>query len=751
MNPPSGLPGLDPAWSRFVDVPGIDGVARRFHVLDTRPSAARLTLLCVHGNPTWSYLFRDLLASAPADVRVVAVDHLDMGFSERTGTTRRLTDRIDDLDALVSHLALDGPVVTVAHDWGGPISLGWALRHRDRLAGIVLMNTAVHQPAGSPAPAVIRLVRSRPMLRLVTTRTDVFVRGALAMADHRIPAEVRAGYLAPYRTTDRRRAIGDFVADIPLDPAHPSAAALDTIADGIRGLDDVPTLLVWGAADPVFSDRYLHDLEARLPHADVHRHPRAGHLVPEDVDAFGAILDWATSIGPAIGPAIDTTIRTAGTATNTVHHRTPRTSTLVGPHRGPGERTAVVELGAGGSVAGQITFDGLEDRIDLAARRLTALGVRPGERVAVMIPPGVGLSVAVGAVWRLGAVVVLVDAGLGPRGMSAAIRSANPAHLVGIPRALLAARTLRWPGKRIPASILTVTDSSSTVLPDPPNLDDPAAVVFTSGATGPSKGVRYSHRRLEAQRDALVDLYRIVDDDRLVAAFAPFALYGPVMGITSVVPDMDVTAPGTLSAAALGDAVAAVHATVVFASPAALANVVRTADELTADHRRAMAAVRLLLSAGAPVRPTLLRRAAALFPAASVHTPYGMTECLPVTDIDLAGIDAAGDGDGVCVGVPIPGVEVRIRPLDGSDPQPNGLGEIIVRAAHARDGYDRLWRTEFAATPDDGWHATGDVGHLDDRGRLWVSGRLGHVITTSAGPVAPVATEQAVERLDGIA
>ena len=132
----------------------------------------------------------------------------------------------------------------------------------------------------------------------------------------------------------------------------------------------------------------------------------------------------------------------------------------------------------------------------------------------------------------------------------------------------------------------------------PPDDDDLAAIVFTSGSTGPSKGVAYRHHQIQAQRDLIAELYRIGPDDRLVAAFAPFALFGPALGIASAVPDMDVTRPGTLTAAALGDAAAAVEPTLVFASPAALVNVVATAGDLTAEHRRALADVRLLLSAG---------------------------------------------------------------------------------------------------------------------------------------------------------
>ena len=137
-----------------------------------------------------------------------------------------------------------------------------------------------------------------------------------------------------------------------------------------------------------------------------------------------------------------------------------------------------------------------------------------------------------------------------------------------------------------------------------------------------------------------------------------------------------------------------------------------------------------------------------------MHTPYGMTEVLPVADISLTGIEAAGDGDGVCVGAPVHGVDVRVSPLDADGravgaltAEPGVTGEISVAAAHRKDRYDRLWATERESSREPGRHRTGDVGHLDDAGRLWVEGRLAHVVTTPEGPVTPVGVEQRVEHL----
>ena len=220
-------------------------------------------------------------------MRVVAVDQLEMGFSERTGTARRLQQRIDDLCALTEQLDLDGPVVIVAHDWGGPISLGWAARHRADLSGIVLTNTAVHQPAGSPAPALIRMARLPGVLGTVCVKTPGFIQATLELSRPRLSKAVRDGYHAPYRSAERRAGIGAFVQDIPLDPSHPSADALAAVVAGVDTLTDVPALLLWGPSDPVFSDIYLRDLEARLPQAEVHRFVGASHLVGEDADVAG--------------------------------------------------------------------------------------------------------------------------------------------------------------------------------------------------------------------------------------------------------------------------------------------------------------------------------------------------------------------------------------------------------------------------------------------------------------------------------
>ncbi|MGB5952440.1 MAG: alpha/beta fold hydrolase [Ornithinimicrobium sp.] len=786
---PADLPGLDPAWSRWVTATGTDGQSRQWHVLDTHAATAAAapgsgqdvshgrgvdasggepagTVLCVHGNPTWSYLWRRVLAGAPRGWRVVAVDQLGMGYSERPEGPRRLSERVDDLSALTEAMGLRGPIVVLAHDWGGPISMGWTLRHAEQVAAVVLTNTAVYQDEALPRPMAITATRSRPALRTLTSRTPAFVAATTALSRPSLPKDVRTAFAAPYKGAGRRRAVQDFVADIPFEREHPSYAALQHIAAGVADLR-VPALLVWGTRDPVFSRRYLEDLKNRLPQADVQVYPRASHLVLEDApEGVDVIWSWIREQLPTTSaPEADAVPLTHAASTHAPDEEPPvelRVSTE-DPHG-----TAIVELGSGGA---SISRGELSARVELVARALAARGVTSGQRVAVLIPPGIDLNTVVYAVWRLGAVIVIADAGLGLARLGAALRSTSPDHVIGIRPALLLARVSRVAGEPILADADGVCSLIAEAAAHPPleeaaiEPDALAAILFTSGATGPPKGVVYSRRQLRAQVSLLAQTFELNPGQRLVAAFAPFALYGPPLGLACAVPDMDVTAPHTLTATALAEAIAAVDATAVFASPAALRNVIATADVLRPAHRRALAGPRLVMSAGAPVPTELLRAVKELMPAAATHTPYGMTEVLPVATIDPTTIeieDAAGPGGastlpgGVCVGHPLRGVSVAIDTRGPADvgeltQRPGVFGEIVVSAPHVKSHYHAAWAAQQASAQPPGWHRTGDVGVLDQQGRLWVQGRLVHVLDTASGPLPPYPLERALAALPGIA
>lgn len=794
--PPAGLPGLDPSLSRLVSVDGVladRGASRLWHVLDTGDALAERgiepigTIVAVHGNPTWSYLWRALVNASivRADAgraawRVVAVDQLEMGFSERSALRRTLAQRIADLDALVSELGIRGPIVTIGHDWGGPVSLGWAVENRDRLAALIALNTAVHHPEGADLPFALRVATARGMLAAGTTGTTAFLDVTLALAD--LDPAVRAAFRAPYATVARRRGIGGFVADIPATPDHESTPALHRLSAGLRELD-VPALLLRGPKDPVFGEDHLDDLTERLPHADVHRFEGAGHLIAEERPYADVVLNWLDEkvVDAAAAPARSrrsSAKKRTGTDTSTDAAPAGRLWDALDARRDDDD-TAVIDMTTT-SRAGEplrVSWRELSTRVDEIAAGLDAFGVRAGDRVSLLVQPGPTLTAALYACLRIGAVVVVADRGLGIRGLSRAVRGAVPDVVIGEVAGLAAARALGWPGRRISSAALPAATSRALgveaslsdlaragrgrALPEPPSADADAAVLFTSGSTGPAKGVVYTHAQLTALRDTLAAHFAVTADTGLVTGFAPFALLGPALGTRSATPDMDVSAPRTLTATAVAAAVRASDARIVFLSPAAVANVVATADRLTDADRSALARVRTFLSTGAPVGVELLRAAQALMPNAVAHTPYGMTECLLVADVTLPEIEAAAGagGDGVCVGRPLGTGEVRISPLDArgrsadeTTTEAGVTGEIVISAPHLKRGYFRLHLTDREARRGlpARWHRTGDVGHLDAEGRLWVEGRLPHVITTAERPVTPVGVEQDVETVPAV-
>ena len=835
----TGWPGVAPGWSRRITVSG-----HTWHYFDNAASlpdstTPRGTLLCVHGNPTWSYLWRSVLdAGARAGWRVVAVDQLEMGFSEHTGADHRLADRVRQLGDLTDTLGLSGDgwdglgVVILGHDWGGVVSTGWAVDHPRELAGLALTNTAIHQPTEVKVPSLLRLARRPGVHSVATTLTPAFLDVTLRLARPPLADEVMRAYRSPYRTAHDRHGIGAFVADIPVDAAHPSHRELARIAAGVAELT-VPALLIWGAKDPVFDERYLRDLIARLPHADVHRFSDAGHLVVEDADVAGTVMRWLAAhalpsttaelassrpISSADLPSLPST--TAARHSRAVPKATaPSSARSVSDEPAPyrpvygalldqagSDDPAIVALHAAGRET--VSWSELASRVHHLALGLNDAGVRPGHRVSLLVPPGVDLTTALFACLRLGAVVILADAGLGTRGLTLAVRGSAPDHIIGIERALVGARLLRWPGRRLlsepradgaatrPERVQARRDAttlgrvrrralglSGTVeellargaelaaggatLPPEPDAHADAAILFTSGSTGPAKGVVYTHERLFRMCAAVSDAYGLSRERGLVAGFAPFSLLGTGLGALTSIPDMDVSAPATLTAGALADAVAAIGAYAVFASPSALANVVRTEGDLSPAQRAALADVRLFLSAGAPISSDHLARVGEVMPNADPHTPYGMTEVLPLTDVSLAQIRLAEAdattgavphaGGGTCVGRPLAGAQLRIVGLDGEGratgqptDSPGVTGEILVTAPNLKDRYDRLWATEAHSTTWPGWHRTDDVGHLDGDGRLWIEGRLAHVIVTAEGVLTPVQLENDVTGITGV-
>ena len=270
---------LYPFEGKILDLDGLS-----YHYLD---EGAGPPVVMVHGNPTWSFYYRDLVLALRGRYRAVAPDHIGCGRSDKPDDARyeyTLERRVQDLGALIDHLGFD-QVTLVVHDWGGMIGLTWATQNPDRIQRLVVLNTgAFVLPAGKPFPYQIALARTPGLGPMLVRGLNAFARGAVRFCVTRapMPPEVAAGYLAPYDSWRNRIALQRFVEDIPLRPSHKSWTLINQTAGKLEKLRSVPMLICWGMRDFVFDRHFLDEFNRRFPNAEVHRFDDAGHYILED-------------------------------------------------------------------------------------------------------------------------------------------------------------------------------------------------------------------------------------------------------------------------------------------------------------------------------------------------------------------------------------------------------------------------------------------------------------------------------------
>ncbi len=258
----------------------LDG--HRYHYLDEGTGPV---LLLVHGNPTWSFYWREIVRALRGQFRLIVPDHIGCGLSDKPSAREypyRLSRRIDDLVALIETLDLRN-ITLLGHDWGGAIGMGAAVARPEHFARFVLFNTGAFR--SQKCPWRIRACRLPWLGRWGVQGLNLFARAALRMAPNRrerMTPAVRAGLLAPYDCWSHRTAVYQFVADIPLHPRHPSYTTLETIEAGLPRFQDQPVCLIWGMRDWCFSPAFLDRFIEFFPRAEVHRFQDAGHYVIED-------------------------------------------------------------------------------------------------------------------------------------------------------------------------------------------------------------------------------------------------------------------------------------------------------------------------------------------------------------------------------------------------------------------------------------------------------------------------------------
>jgi pimeloyl-ACP methyl ester carboxylesterase len=241
----------------------------------------------LHGNPTWSFYYRNLVRALSGRFRCIVPDHIGCGLSDKPGEDRydyRLASRITDLESLLSHLDIRQPLTLVVHDWGGIIGFAWAVEHPGQIARTVILNTAAFpMPEDKKMPAALSLVRNTPVGAFLVRRFNAFSAIAARVAFKKpVTAEVRRGYTLPYDTPDNRIATLKFVQDIPLSDRDSGYEILLKTAKRLHLLADKPCLIAWGEKDFVFDAPFLNTWLKYYPEAEIHRFPDCGHYILED-------------------------------------------------------------------------------------------------------------------------------------------------------------------------------------------------------------------------------------------------------------------------------------------------------------------------------------------------------------------------------------------------------------------------------------------------------------------------------------
>jgi acyl-CoA synthetase (AMP-forming)/AMP-acid ligase II len=402
------------------------------------------------------------------------------------------------------------------------------------------------------------------------------------------------------------------------------------------------------------------------------------------------------------------------------------------------------------------------------ARGLQAYGIGPGVRTALMLRPGLDFIAMFFALFKAGAVPVLIDPGIGLKPLATCLAEAAPQAFIGVPKAQLARKLKGWAkescklfvtvgptfglgGISIKQLIRLGGTSSEDVL-HPSQADDMAAILFTSGSTGIPKGVVYRHRHFTAQVDLLKRCFEIEPGEVGLSTFPPFALFDPALGMTTVVPRMDPSRPADADPAELVRVIDEYQVSNVFGSPALVDNLSRYCEQQSSR----LWSVQRVISAGAAVPISTIRRMElSLANDAMIFTPYGATECLPVACISNRELnkritEMTESGEGICVGKPVSPNKVRvIRISDNAfddlaevTDMPIGMtGEIIVAGPSCTDSYwARDTETQLAKIHGEEkqvWHRMGDAGMLDGEGVLWYCGRLSQRVNTGQETLFP--------------
>lgn len=420
-----------------------------------------------------------------------------------------------------------------------------------------------------------------------------------------------------------------------------------------------------------------------------------------------------------------------------------------------------------------LTFSQLDQQSNRLATVLQKLAVSPGQRCVLMVKPGLDFFCITFALFKLGAIPVLIDPGMGIKNIKSCLAEAQPDVFIGITKANIARKLMGWGRQSLRLCLSTDnrwfrdTHSLPRLLrqtaahctfpcyqPDVPSVA--AAILFTSGSTGAPKGAVYSHRNFNAQIQALKNLYQIQPGEIDLCTFPLFALFAPALGMTAVIPDMDASKPAQVNPERIFEAIDDFGVTNMFGSPALLRRVAIQGNR----QQRRLPTLKRVISAGAPVPATVLEQFSHLLNSdCAIYTPYGATEALPVCSIDSHTIlnhtrFSSDQGLGICVGAAVAGLTLEIIAITESAIDqwsaalclPDGeIGELCVKGDQVTSHYyNRPLSTALAKIPTDTggcYHRMGDVGYRDNSGKIWFCGRKSHRVQTATATLFTIACE----------
>lgn len=717
------LKELLPYDSHFVEIDGM-----KMHYLD---EGSGPVVLLVHGNPTWCFYYRNLISKLKDKFRVIAVDLLGCGLSDKDPNRHfHAKDRIDHLVSFVTQLKLASFSI-VMHDWGGAIGTGLSVSMPEKIERIVYLNTTLTETES--LPFIIKAASSKLSGKFLTKYTKTFLRFTTGLGtSKKLPKIIKDGYFAPYKTIKDREAIWDFVADIPFTNSHPTYSVMLDLAKKIDRLSQKEVKIIWGLKDPCFHREMLNNVAAYFPQADILEIPEASHLVLEDANSLvcNSIREFLLN----------------GTQTSKeVKYNNPLLENFDKIVDTYPDYTAVIEpLFLVDEVRyGLTTYQNMDLLINKYQRGLVSLGLESGNRVIFLVQPGVDFVALAYAVFKIGAVPVFLDPGMGKDLLLETIEEFKPDAFIGSPKAQL----LRILYKKSFASIKFFLVSGEWFFGSPTtrhlkrfsNRRSPIGtgvkekmIAFTSGATGKPKGVIFTEKNLAAQFNIFKDQFKLEAGKKDLPLLPIFSLFNLALGVTSVFAPLNVAKPLSLDPVKILRLIKDLQINYSFGSP----TLWRKISEYCIRTKNKFKSLEKVFMAGAPVSKETLDFVNQTLVNGKSFTPYGSTECLPLTMVSSEEIltneeRSAITGEmGTFVGSALPGIDIKVVEIGEHVTELENLriGELLVAGDNVSGEY---WNNDKANSENkitlEGklYHRMGDLVYLDGN-KIYFCGRAVH-------------------------